>query len=252
MSLSVKQIKSILEAAGVDYSDCSEKSELIARLTELRSGKAKVRRQQTSGGATTGTSQGYTSATATPPRPKASSTPAVALGRRQDGSDGGPVGELIREVCGSTCYYAILGAARDADAAALKKLYRKRALKLHPDKCNLTGAEEAFSETAPCLAQHNLYTAVELGCVLRCFCQRLGSAVLPHLLTPATIDDHRRACAEKVSSAFACLSDRHKRSAYDTWGTETPGGAGFGGGGFGSGGGANSCITIVDDRIGCI
>ena len=32
----VKQIKQILEAAGVDYSDCSERHELEARLAQLR------------------------------------------------------------------------------------------------------------------------------------------------------------------------------------------------------------------------
>jgi hypothetical protein len=34
--LPVKQIKQILEAAGVDYSDCSERHELEARLAQLR------------------------------------------------------------------------------------------------------------------------------------------------------------------------------------------------------------------------
>jgi hypothetical protein len=34
--LSVKQIKEILEQAGVNYSDCSEKSELEQRLADLR------------------------------------------------------------------------------------------------------------------------------------------------------------------------------------------------------------------------
>jgi hypothetical protein len=151
--LSVKQIKSILEAADVDYSDCSEKAELVQRLADLRAGKAKVRRRQSAGaaGSSSSSSGGGGGGSgrgrgAAPPRPQASSTPAAALGRGRDGSDGGQVGKLIRAVCHATCYYTILGVARDADAAALKKAYRKRALKLHPDKCDLTGAEEAFSE----------------------------------------------------------------------------------------------------------
>eukprot|EP01052_Picozoa_sp_SAG31_P056504 SAG31_NODE_16213_length_718_cov_1.098546_1_plen_102_part_10 len=42
-SLSVKDIKKILDAAGVDYSDCTEKSELQERLAQLRAGKARPR-----------------------------------------------------------------------------------------------------------------------------------------------------------------------------------------------------------------
>ena len=41
-------------------------------------------------------------------------------------------------------YYKILGVAKDADEASIKKAYRKLALQLHPDKCKLDGAEEAF------------------------------------------------------------------------------------------------------------
>lgn len=41
-------------------------------------------------------------------------------------------------------YYRVLGVERSADDDEIKKAYRKLALKLHPDKCQAQGAEEAF------------------------------------------------------------------------------------------------------------
>eukprot|EP00747_Dinoflagellata_sp_TGD_P168299 gnl/TRDRNA2_/TRDRNA2_194344_c0_seq1.p1 gnl/TRDRNA2_/TRDRNA2_194344_c0~~gnl/TRDRNA2_/TRDRNA2_194344_c0_seq1.p1 ORF type:complete len:261 (+),score=71.80 gnl/TRDRNA2_/TRDRNA2_194344_c0_seq1:61-843(+) len=43
-------------------------------------------------------------------------------------------------------YYHILGVDKSADEDALKKAYRKLALRLHPDKCKEEGAEEAFKK----------------------------------------------------------------------------------------------------------
>jgi len=69
-----------------------------------------------------------------------------------DGSDGGEVGAEIRRICACKCYYQVLGVSKDADDATLKKAYRKTALKVHPDKCCLTGADEAFKKVSAAFA----------------------------------------------------------------------------------------------------
>jgi len=54
---------------------------------------------------------------------------------------------LIKKV--STCgddFYKILGVEKDAGDDTIKKAYRKLALRLHPDKCKESGAEEAFKK----------------------------------------------------------------------------------------------------------
>ncbi len=43
-------------------------------------------------------------------------------------------------------YYKILGVERNADAATIKKAYRKLARKFHPDRSNEANAEERFKE----------------------------------------------------------------------------------------------------------
>jgi curved DNA-binding protein len=45
-------------------------------------------------------------------------------------------------------YYEVLGVARDADAATIKKAYRRLAQKYHPDISKEPGAEEKFKEIA--------------------------------------------------------------------------------------------------------
>ena len=41
--------------------------------------------------------------------------------------------------------YAVLGLAPDADAAALRRAYRRLALRLHPDKADHPEARDAFA-----------------------------------------------------------------------------------------------------------
>ena len=146
MAMSVKDMKKILEAAGVDYSDCTEKSELSARLAELRAGKAKTRPQPKHNPRDNAGAGGTPRPQQAARRPQKSSTAAKDLGKKPDGSDGGEIGVMIRKVCASEDYYAVLGVEKSADEKELKKAYRKTALKLHPDKCDLSGAEEAFKK----------------------------------------------------------------------------------------------------------
>lgn len=51
-----------------------------------------------------------------------------------------------------TDYYAALGVARDADAEAIRKAYRKLARKHHPDVAKEPGAEERFKDVAQAYA----------------------------------------------------------------------------------------------------
>jgi DnaJ family protein B protein 12 len=56
--------------------------------------------------------------------------------------------EHMARIMSTDNLYQILGVPRDADDAAIKKAYRKVALSLHPDKCQLHGAKEAFQKVS--------------------------------------------------------------------------------------------------------
>lgn len=53
---------------------------------------------------------------------------------------------------GKRDYYEVLGVARDADAEAIKKAYRKLAIQLHPDRNKAPDAEERFKELSEAYA----------------------------------------------------------------------------------------------------
>lgn len=53
---------------------------------------------------------------------------------------------------GKRDYYEVLGLQRDADATAIKKAYRKLAIKYHPDRNQDAGAEDSFKEVSEAYA----------------------------------------------------------------------------------------------------
>eukprot|EP01025_Chloroclados_australasicus_P063736 TRINITY_DN8443_c0_g2_i2.p3 TRINITY_DN8443_c0_g2~~TRINITY_DN8443_c0_g2_i2.p3 ORF type:complete len:247 (-),score=48.01 TRINITY_DN8443_c0_g2_i2:518-1258(-) len=63
--------------------------------------------------------------------------------------------KLVSDILHKKDYYEILGISKSAKDDDIKKAYRKLALKLHPDKCKVKGAEEAFklvSKSFACLS----------------------------------------------------------------------------------------------------
>jgi DnaJ-domain-containing protein 1 len=60
------------------------------------------------------------------------------------------VAALIADIRGSpTRYYEVLGVASTASFAAIRHAYMARAKMVHPDKCALPHATEAFQGSAP-------------------------------------------------------------------------------------------------------
>jgi DnaJ domain len=56
---------------------------------------------------------------------------------------------VVKSIKEARDYYAVLGVERNADEEAIKRAYRKLAVKIHPDKNAAPGAEEAFKRELP-------------------------------------------------------------------------------------------------------
>lgn len=64
---------------------------------------------------------------------------------------GAPTAEhvrIVREVNNAKSLYDVLGLDRNCTEEDIKKAYKKKALKLHPDKNSAPGAEDAFKKVA--------------------------------------------------------------------------------------------------------
>ena len=87
--------------------------------------------------------------------------PAATASRRASRGSGGAappptappeVAEAIARVLAADDAYEALGVESGASRAACKKAYRRLALRLHPDKCQLSNAEEAFKRVSAAYA----------------------------------------------------------------------------------------------------
>ena len=56
--------------------------------------------------------------------------------------------DVIVEILNASDYYAVLGVSETVNAAALRRAYLARSVKVHPDKCNDPKATEAFQRVA--------------------------------------------------------------------------------------------------------
>jgi curved DNA-binding protein CbpA len=104
-----------------------------------------------------------------------------------------------------TCLYVVLGVERDVDADALKKAFRKAALRWHPDKVSCGGedsARQAARHVGVCV--RSLLTLASLA---------PGSSALPQ--NPDNAEEASTRFKE-IRSAYEVLSDPHERAWYDS------------------------------------
>jgi len=75
-----------------------------------------------------------------------SRTSGRASSSREEVDEGTPEQRaLVKRINGCEDYYAILGISdKSCSEDTIKRSYKKLALKLHPDKCKVRGAEDAF------------------------------------------------------------------------------------------------------------
>ena len=119
---SVRELRSFLAARNDDScAHATEKKELADRVRVLQRERAQ-----------------RAPAPAAAPAPTPAAPPEVA--------------EAIARVLAADDAYEALGVDRGASRACCKKAYRRLALRLHPDKCQLSNAEEAFKRVSAAYA----------------------------------------------------------------------------------------------------
>jgi len=140
---------------------CPSDASIDALIAEAESG-------QGSAAAGAGDPHGGTAAAPEGVRQRTSASASSASGgaAARTGKDGAYTSEqmqLVQRVLRTRDYYEILQVDKDANEDAVKKAYKKLALKLHPDKNRAPGAEEAFkklSKVVQCLTDEesrNMY-----------------------------------------------------------------------------------------------
>ncbi|KAL3131663.1 hypothetical protein ABBQ38_007957 [Trebouxia sp. C0009 RCD-2024] len=145
--------KAALVAGNLDKAQrFAEKAMKLYPSDEVRKVTIQINSRKTS--APSVSSSGPSSSSASRARPSAS-TNGPALPVRETDNSTPEQRELVRNIRRTKDFYEILSISKTANDDDIKKAYRKLALKLHPDKNQAKGADEAFkavSKAFSCLS----------------------------------------------------------------------------------------------------